>query len=418
MHRGNYPEVREQFYGSIREVFSWDWIEGNEYGLAQMNYITPEFRKEVAYATEELGKIYAKTVLMVQQGPDNLLEMLGIPIEAFAAIRLPIMPEIPTLIGRFDFANTPQGIKMLEFNADTPTSVVEAFYANGKACEFFGAGDPNQGQEQELTKAFQKIVKRYQDFGYGTENIIFSSLDWHEEDRGTVQYVLKLSGLSGHFVPLENLRVVEDELYALIKGEYRKVDVWCRLHALEKLAEEKDEDEYPTGAHVLDMISRGKLAIINPPAAFIAQTKALQALIWGLHEAKEFYTDSEQAIIERYMLPTYLENPFLGQDAFVAKPIYGREGGAVSIFQADGSVVEKDQDELYWEQPMIYQKFVEMEEVESMTVSGSYTGRLLWGSFLIGGKASALSARIGERITGNSSFFLPTGYKEDLACAK
>ncbi|HVJ49907.1 glutathionylspermidine synthase family protein [Desulfitobacterium sp.] len=411
MQRGNYPEVREQFYGSIREVFSWDWIDGNEYGLAVMHYITPEFRKEVAYATEELGKIYAKAVLMVQRSPDNLLEMLGIPREAFSAIRLPIMPEIPTLIGRFDFANTSQGIKMLEFNADTPTSVVEAFYANGKACEFFGAGDPNQGMERELTPAFQKIVKRYQELGYQTENIVFSSLDWHEEDRGTVHYLLKMSGLPGHFVPLEDLRVIEDELYALIEGEYRKVDVWYRLHALEKLAEEKDEDEYPTGAHVLDLIARGKLAIINPPAAFIAQTKALQALIWGLHEAKGFYTDSEQEIIERYMLPTYMENPFLGQEAFVAKPIYGREGGAVSIFQVDGSVLEKDQDELYWEQPMIYQKFVEMEEVESMTVSGPYKGRLLWGSFLIGGKASALSARIGERITGNLSFFLPSGYR-------
>jgi len=410
VHRANYPEVREQFYGSIREVFSWDWIEGNEYGLAGMHYITPEFRKEVAYATEELGKIYAKTVLMVQQGPDDLLEMLGLPRETFPVIRISVIPEIPTLIGRFDFASTSQGIKMLEFNADTPTSVVEAFYANGKACAFFGAGNPNQGLERELATAFQKIVRRYHELGYETENIIFSALDWHEEDKGTVQYLLKMSGLPGHFVPLENLRVIEDELCALIEDEYRKVDVWYRLHALEKLAEEKDEDEYPTGAHVLDLIARGKLAIINPPAAFIAQTKALQALIWGLHEAKEFYSEPEQVIIERYMLPTYLDNPFLGREDFVAKPIYGREGGAVSIFQADGSILEKDRDELYWEQPMIYQKFVEMEEVESMTITGTYKGRLLWGSFLIDGKASALSARIGERITGNLSCFLPSGY--------
>ncbi|WP_434510284.1 glutathionylspermidine synthase family protein [Desulfitobacterium sp. AusDCA] len=411
MHKGNYSEVREQLYGSIREVFSWDWIDGNEYGLAEIHYITPEFRQEIAYATEELGKIYAKTVVMVQQSPDNLLEMLGLTQAAFSAVRLPIIPEIPTLIGRFDFAVTPWGIKMLEFNADTPTSVVEAFYANGKACDFFGAGDPNQGLEHEFSSAFQKIVNRYHELGYETNNIIFSALDWHEEDKGTVQYLLKMSGLLGEFVPLENLRVHNDELYALIEGGTRKVDVWYRLHALEKLAEEKDEDGYPTGEHVLDLIARRKLAIINPPAAFIAQTKALQALIWGLYETKGFFTEHERGIIERYMLPTYLENPFLGQEAFVAKPIYGREGGAVSIFHADGSVIEKDKDEFYWEQPMIYQKFAEMEEVESMTVTGLYKGRLLWGSFLIDGKAGAISARIGERITGNLSCFLPSGYK-------
>lgn len=412
MQRGQYPEVREKFYGSIREVFSWDWIDGNEYGLAGMHYIDEDFRQEIALATEELGKIYAKTVVMVQQSPESLLEMLGLPTETFQAIRLPILPEIPTTIGRFDFAHTAQGIKMLEFNADTPTSVVEAFYTNGKACEFFGAGDPNLGMEQALTVAFQGIVERYQELGYPTENIVFSALDWHEEDKGTVEYLLKRSGLPGRFVPLENLRVIEDELCALIEGEYQKVDVWYRLHALEKLAEEKDEDGYPTGAHVLNLIARGRLAIINSPAAFIAQTKAVQALIWGLHEAKGFYTEAEQEIIERYMLPTYLENPFLGKEAFVAKPIYGREGGAVSIFQADGTVLEKDRDEMYWEQPMIYQKFVELEEVESMTVTGPYKGRLLWGSFLVGGKASAISARIGERITGNLSCFLPSGYKK------
>lgn len=411
MYKGNYSEVREQLYGSIREVFSWDWIDGNEYGLAMIHYITPEFRKEIAYATEELGKIYAKTVVMVQQSPDSLLEMLGLPQAAFSAIRLPIIPEIPTLIGRFDFAATPQGIKMLEFNADTPTSVVEAFYANGMACEFFGAGDPNEGLELEFPLAFQSMFDRYQELGYETKNIIFSALDWHEEDKGTVQYLLKMSGLPGRFVPLENLRVNNDELYALVEGEFQKVDIWYRLHALEKLAEEKDEGGYPTGEHVLDLIARRKLAIINPPAAFIAQTKALQALIWGLHEAKGFFTEHEQSIIEQYMLPTYLENPFLGHEAFVAKPIYGREGGAVSIFQKDGSLIEKDNDEFYWEQPMIYQKFVEMEEVESMTITGPYKGRLLWGSFLINGKAGAISARIGERITGNLSCFLPSGYK-------
>jgi len=111
------------------------------------------------------------------------------------------------------------------------------------------------------------------------------------------------------------------------------------------------------------------------------------------------------------MLPTYMENRFLNKEPFVTKPIFGREGGAVSLFDKDGRVAEKDKDDFYWDQPMIYQKRLEMEEIESNTVSGPYRGRLLWGSFLVGGRASAISARIGERITGNLSCFLPIGVK-------
>lgn len=408
----SYEEMREQLYGPLRAVFSWDWMDGTEYGLAGIHYITPEFRQEIAFATEALGAIYAKTVFAVQSADEELLLELGIPEEALLAVRILVKPEMVTAIGRFDFVQTSEGLKMIEFNADTPTSVVEAFFVNGKACTYFGEKSPNKGMEVQINKAFTDILESYKEQGYATDSIVFSALGWHNEDRDTVKYLMDQSGLAANFVALEDLRVSEDRLCALIDEQLIPIDVWYRLHALEKLAEDNDEgDEYPTGAHVLDLVARGKLAIINPPSAFVAQTKALQSLIWNLHEAGEFYTPQEHQWIESYMLPTYMENRFLNKSPYVTKPILGREGGAVSLFEADGQVVEQDQDGFYWDQPMIYQKRVDMEEIESNTACGSYRGRLLWGSFLVGGKASAICARIGERITGNLSCFLPTGIK-------
>jgi len=408
----SYEERREQLYGPLRSVFSWDWLDGMEYGLAGIHYITQEFRQEIAFATEALGAIYAKTVFAVQSADEALLLELGIPKEALRTIRVLVNPEIVTVIGRFDFVQTNEGLKMIEFNADTPTSVVEAFFANAKACTFFKAINPNDGTQGHIKAAFTRIIESYKEQGYATDSIVFSALDWHNEDRDTVKYLLEQSGLTAKFVALKDLRVFEDRLCALIEDQLVPIDVWYRLHALEKLALENDEsDEYPTGAHVLDLVARGKLAIINPPSAFVAQTKALQSLIWNLHESGEFYTLKEHQLIEKYMLPTYMENRFLNKVPYVTKPIFGREGGAVSLFEADGRVAEQDKDEFYWNQPMIYQKRVEMEEAESNTVSGPYRGKLLWGSFLIGGKASAISVRIGEQITGNLSCFLPTGIK-------
>jgi len=297
----SYEEIRERLYGPLRDVFSWDWIEGLEYGLAGIHYITPSFRQEIKLATEALGSIYAKTVFAVQSAEDPLLLELGIPKELLPAVRVLVKPEIVTVMGRFDFMQTAEGIKMIEFNADTPTSVVEAFFVNAQACRFFGAESPNQGTEGQIGEAFTRIVKTYKELGYATDSIVFSALSWHKEDRDTVKYLMDQSGLKAKFVALEDLRIFEDRLCALLDDRFVPIDVWYRLHALEKLVEDYDEnDKYPTGAHVLDLVARGKLAIINPPSAFVAQTKALQSLIWNLHEAGEFYTPEEHAWVENY----------------------------------------------------------------------------------------------------------------------
>jgi len=410
----NYAERRAKLYHPLREagVFTWDWMYGEEYALASLHTITDEFRREIAQATELLGPIFTKTVDVIQNGDEALFRELGIPPEAYQAVRLSVLQGMPTVVGRFDFAYTPQGLKMLEFNSDTPTSIVEAYYANGHAARFFGAGDPNEGMNRHLQEAFQGVVESYRQFGYPTERIFFSALDWHEEDAGTTRYLLKQSGLQGQFVPLANLRVDEDRMFALVGEEMQPVDLLYRLHALEKLAEDQDTDGYRTGAHILDLVAARKLAIINPPSAFLAQTKALQALIWNLQEeGSSFYTSEEREVIRTYMLPTYMENVFRGRSDFVSKPIFGREGGGVTLYGADGAVMERDREEFYWEQPMIYQELAPLQTLEVETLKGPYAGHLLWGSFLIGGKSSAVVARVGGKITGNLSYFLPVGMR-------
>lgn len=402
---------REQLYGPMREegVFTWDRMYGEEYALADIHLITRSFREELAEATNKLGNIYAKVVPVLQQADDSLLRELGVPEQALAAVRIVVSQSLPTVIGRFDFAQTAEGLKMLEYNSDTPTGIVEAFYVNGRACRFFDREDPNESMHGQIAPAFGKLLEAYQKRGYRTEQIWFSSLGWHEEDKGTTLYLLHESGLAARFAALEQLRVWNDRLYVQDGQEMQPVDVLYRLHALEKLAEERDEDGYPTGAHVLQLIADRGLAVINPPSAFLIQTKALQALIWNLHEEGEFFDSEEHDAIATYMLPTYFENQFLGESDYVTKPVFGREGGGVILFDAEGGVVDKDQEECYWEQPMIYQKRVELPKIKVNTETGAYDGRLLWGSFWIGAEPSAIVARVGGPITNNMSYYLPVG---------
>lgn len=418
-----YALRREALYTPLREegVFTWDCMYGEEYALADLYRMDRELHHRIQQAAEGLGSIYARTVQIVQQADDALLEQLGLPPASFGAVRQYFEQLSPTVIGRFDFAVNGQDIKMLEFNSDTPTGIVEAFHVNGRVCSAYGAENPNAGCELMLRTAFEKAVRVYCDAGFPLAAAYFSALDWHDEDAGTTRYLLERSGLAASFIPLSRLRVLGDRLWAMDEtGQLTPVELLYRLHALEKLALEKDEDGYPSGEHLLQLIADRQVAVLNPPSAFLAQTKALQALIWNLHEEEKFYTAEEHQLIRTYMLPTYLENRFADQvegsqgaahrSRYVVKPILGREGSGVSIYEADGAALEQSGEDEYLQQPMIYQQYTELPSITVETLKGRAEGRLLWGCFIVGGEASAVIPRVGGLITNNLSYYLPVGF--------
>lgn len=405
----SYLKRRESIYKPLRDegIFTWDWMYEKEYALASIYSISQRSREELGYASEQLGKIFSKLVSAVQKMDNQLFIELGIPESIIAAARISVLPEMTTVIGRFDFAKTSKGWKMLEFNSDTPGGIVEAYYVNGKVCSYYGLQDPNFGLEDEICQAFQRIAEEYVALGYDANKMFFSSLDWHSEDSGTTHYLMNRSKLNATFVPLKDLRLYKNKLCALIERELVPIDILYRLHPLGVLSMEKDIDGFPTGASVLKLVAEGKLALINPPAAIIAQTKALQALIWNLHEIGEFFTQEEHEVIEYYMIPTYFENRFSKQSSYVVKPVLGREGGGIALYASDGTVLTYDSQDSFGEQLVIYQQLVDLENIEIETLDGMYEGYLLWGSFLLNGKASAINARVGGRITDDMSYFLP-----------
>jgi len=133
----NYRDRRKEIYSPLQKegIFTWDTMYQQEYALATIKEVSESFLREIREATFQLGKIFAKVARIVQNGSEELLESLGLPSETWSTIRLMIDPSIPTVIGRFDFAKTPNGLKMLEFNSDTPSGVVEAYYVNEKVCQ-------------------------------------------------------------------------------------------------------------------------------------------------------------------------------------------------------------------------------------------------------------------------------------------
>ena len=178
------------------------------------------------------------------------------------------------------------------------------------------------------------------------DHIVFSSVDTHKEDMATTLFLMQNSGLNAVYAPLSDLRYTEDGLLVEHDGRLSPVDLLYRLHPLTNFIYDIDTDGFPTGLRTLELINEKKLALINPPSSLLAQSSTTEALIWSLHEEGVFYSEEENETIAKYMLPTYLHNPFHGKAAYVTKPIFGREGGAVTIYDVAGNVRDRDGGEM------------------------------------------------------------------------
>ena len=405
-----YIKKRKEFYSNYPHF--WSDLYECEYSLFHVFPITEQTMKQLQLATERMGKIFFKTARLLRNLSNEQLLELGFPTASLPFIRLKGMyPE--SVISRFDFALTDDNrIKMLEFNSDTPTFIVECFQMNGKVCEELDYDDPNTNQERLLSSGITKAVM---EFAKGMEdpNVVFTAHHEHIEDWNTTMYLSGLCHVENKVMPMTELRITDD---ALVDRDGVPIDVLYRqTYPIEDLIEDQDPETGDlVGVELLQLVKEGKLFIINPLSAFLLQPKSIQCLIWGLAEEGAFYTSEEQKWIKEYMLPTYLEpDLFLGKSPFVQKPSFGREGDTITIRDKDTNIMIRNAHETYKSSLPIFQKYTELPVVFLETEKGIEKLSYVFGAFLIAGKASSIGIRAGEKITGNESYYLPVGIKKE-----
>jgi glutathionylspermidine synthase len=404
-----YSVDRKLFYSKISEY--WADLYGEEYSLFHTFSITQNELAEIRIATQELGQLFFKTAKLLRKMNDDVLLDLGFPQEAIPYLKFKsISPE--TIIARFDFVKKENQIKMLEFNSDTPTFIKECFFINGHMANHFKQNDPNALElnilRNAVTKGIMESIKTLDIKHY--PNIVFTAHDDHPEDWLTCKFLNELIPLPSKLVPIDQLRLIDD---TLVDSEGFPIDILYRqTYPLEYLIEDCDEQGNKIGLKLLELVTTKKIALLNPISAFLLQTKALQAFIWGLRDERKFFSEKDSKLIEQYMLPTYLEpDPFLGSAPFVQKPTFGREGDTVTIYDCNGEIRLKNKHETYQKELQIYQEYIELPTIKLETEKGMEQLSYLYGSFLIAGKASSIGIRAGGKITANESYFLPVGIK-------
>ncbi|WP_027409439.1 glutathionylspermidine synthase family protein [Anoxybacteroides tepidamans] len=409
---------RAQFYARFPDF--WADLYGIEYALFDYYPMAFEEAERIKEAANRIGHLYRKTAKLLRQLSDETLKMLGFPQESLPFLRI-VTLSAETVIARADFACVDRTFKLLEFNADTPTFIRETFDINQQFASFFKRVSPNHGTERLITKAIQLAVRRV---AKEEPYVVFTSHADHIEDRETVRYLQRLSRIESAYVPLHELRVVSKNIELengeiLRRGLYdakgRRIDVLYRqTYPLEHLIEDRSPDGEKVGIELLELWKEGEVALVNPPSAFLLQSKAVQALIWGLYEERSpFFTEEEHEWISGHFLPTYLDEEYFlaKQTMYVQKPAFGREGDTVVIKHGDGTVAAADSHQTYKDELSVYQQYVSLPETVIKTIDGPKTVKLLHTCFVINGEAAGIGMRAGGMITDNLSYYLPVVMK-------
>ncbi len=113
--------------GPAIRALGWDWVLADvsqQYVAREAVQLPDSEADELLVAADTLYQLFVQSI--PDSVPDTLLRQLAIPENLWAAVRHSWADDRHWhLYGRFDLAHTPDGPKLLEFNADTATNLPE-----------------------------------------------------------------------------------------------------------------------------------------------------------------------------------------------------------------------------------------------------------------------------------------------------
>ncbi|MCJ1673395.1 MULTISPECIES: glutathionylspermidine synthase family protein [unclassified Rathayibacter] len=377
--RARCDEVGFSFYDLPSEGGRPYWNESAAYGFALAEIELLET------ATQELfDRCMDACEHVVRTGR---LAEFGIPERFHELVRTSWDEDDPTVYGRFDLAYDGEGtVKLLEFNADTPTSLVETAAAQWQWLEETRGPEADQfnGLHEQLVEQWRHLrVDRWQ-LDEGARLHLASLHDSGDgelivEDADTVAYMAETAAQAG-FDP--KLIFVEDIRYELdgagfLDADGEPIRRIFKLYPWEWMLGEQ------FGGLLLDRRERTRW--VEPAWKLLLSNKQLLVVLWELFPGHP------------NLLPASVE-PLIGT-AQVRKPRLGREGANVTILDADGAVVAENGG-AYGEEGFVHQARADLARIDGRTV--------VIGSWIVGETPAGIDVReTGGPITGDLAEFVP-----------
>ena len=327
---------------------------------------------------------------------NELFDRMRIPPMARPAIRRTWEAEPPSVYGRFDLRYDGEGPpKLLEFNADTPTGLVESAVTQWNWHLFTGQGsDQWNALHDKLVAAWQRnLLKWERRTGVRPRvHLAWTSEETSGEDRMTVAYLMDTvvqAGYEAIELIVEDI-VLDDGDARFYDPQGRHLDVVFKLYPWEWLI----EDEF--GPAVLaDAMRPGGTTWIEPAYKMMWSTKALLPILWQLF--------GNDPVLGKFLVPAYFadEMPSSWRE-YVRKPLWGREGANVAIVR-DG-VVTEEMPGRYGTEGFVVQEFAPLPNFTG--ADGPHYPAL--GAWVVDGEPAGLGIRESDGlITDNLSYFVP-----------
>lgn len=375
---------------SVLDKIGFKWhtdVDYTKYIADELVVVTHNEADAYYNAVNEIYDMYVEAANYVIE--NNLFFDLGIPFNLIEPIKKSWENDVHWHIyGRFDLAGGIDGkpIKLIEFNADTPTALFETAIIQWALLKHNNLDEESQFNNayQAISDNFKRLITLHGDIDdfskhYDGWKILFSSISGNIEEEQTVrllEQMAKDAGFNTSFEPLGGVKFDDDGIYDSNEEPY---EYWFKLYPWEDIAIEESEL-----ATQLDTIMQNQKAIIlNPAYTLLFQSKGMLKILY------ELFPDSP------YLLKTS-DKPLDGIK-YVEKRMFGREGANITIFDKNGTVLNQT-DGAYDNFKPIYQEYVELNRDEM----GSFYQAGVFFAY----EGCGLGFRRGEQILGNMSKFV------------
>lgn len=368
--------------------FTWHTdTDGSKYVGDSLVQITQKEADEYYKASNEIYDMYVEAAEYVIE--NELFFELGIPFNLVDIIKKSWDSDVHWHIyGRFDLAGGIDGqpIKLIEFNADTPTSLFETAMLQWALLKENNLDDAKQFNNiyEAIKNNFKRLITLFDDVEGFEENydgwkILFSSVAGNEEEETTTKLLQQMAtdaGFNTHFEYLGNVEFDESGIYDA-KGN--KYEYFFKLYPWEDIG--SDEGELATT--LTTIMQHQEAIILNPAYTLLFQSKGMLKIL------SDLFPDSS------YILKCSYEP--LENIKQVEKTVFGREGANTKIISNNGDIL-CEVDGAYDNYKKVYQEYVEFP---SDAKGEKYQAGLFFAY-----EACGLSFRKGGEILDNMSKFV------------
>ena len=361
------------FHTTDGELY-WDESVAYEFSLKQIE-------EEIEAPTAEIEQLCFAFVERAV-ADDAVLSRLAIPPPHWELIRESWRRGDRNLYGRLDLAYDGRGpAKLLEYNADTPTALLEAsvvqwdWLEQAMGLRLISRGcDQYNSLHEKLVAALGQITTVL------PERMHFAAAADSVEDQGTVEYLedcARQAGITTRFCTIEEIGLLADGRFCDGTGD--PIAMMFKLYPWEWLFRETYAANLATS----------RCRFVEPPWKALLSCKGLLAYLWEMEPGHP------------NLVPAFFEgdpaSAALGP-SYVRKPLYSREGANVTLV-VDGAVRDSDAG-LYGAEGFVLQETVKMPNFD-----GRYP---VVGSWLVASEPCGLGIREDATpITKNTSRFVP-----------